>query len=129
MKISCFNNIKNIKYPISIAVENPDDYKGPKFLDFVPKYICRKEMANKDFYIKEYTEQLSILKPENILIELSTIYNVPLDDVALLCNKKSNELYYIHLVTNWLNDIYVKSHNDSFSRLSIELGFSGAYEL
>jgi hypothetical protein len=136
MKTSYYANLKNIKYPVSIAGKCPDYYKGPEYKSLAPKYAWWKiwkegpdHKGDNAWYIEQYNKTvLEKTSPIKVLAGLSIKYpNIRLDEITLLCWEDPEKFCHRHLVADWLNKWY-NSCDDTEKKLCEKIGFSGIEE-
>lgn len=106
MYTSYFNNIKNVKNPLSICGKAPDWYSGPQYKILAPKYwflikYKNKELTKDDYIKHYYNEILNNLDPTILYKKLIRNFG---ENVTLLCYEKPNEFCHRHIVREWFQN-------------------------
>ena len=110
---SFFDRMEIVPNPVSIALESPLSYSGPKASWLAPKkdflVAYKKGIINPEQYTKRYHAQiLNALDPHASVVELMDCYKdnfgKPLKNqiITLLCYEKPGEFCHRHLVAEWL---------------------------
>lgn len=110
MKTSYYANLKNIKYPISIAGKAPAFYKGPEYKKLAPKWFFFNEWkygnhkGDNNYYIENFNHAvLNMLDFQEVLKDLQSFYpEAPLSEITLICYEKPDAFCHRHLVADWL---------------------------
>lgn len=104
-----FGNLRNLPShirPIAICRFTPPNLDIPHYPDLAPNEVAFYEGKHGDpkRFEELFNNQLSQLNPDVVVEELYDLVPDEVDEVALVCYEKPNEVCHRHFIAKWLRD-------------------------